>query len=129
MKYFVIICILLIELFARSNVAYKKAEIRHKSQINGGYSHNGKVKYQYIEGRIRTNSNHIDVASTKGQNSQRKIENNVYGNSVSVVGRSGYSNRYRDSSSVATVNLNTRKNKRVNKVETYINNVKIIKGR
>jgi hypothetical protein len=126
LKIISIISVSIIVLFARSNIAYKKAEIKHKSQINGGYSGNGQVKYQYIRGKVHVNSNKVNIAGTKGG---KNIENNIYGNSVSVVGRSGYSSRHRRETSVGEVDLKKRSNKNVKRVETYVDNVKIMKGR
>ena len=111
------------------NMSYLKIKIKHNSERNGGYSHNKKIKYQYITGKVNVYSNKINIAGTKGKNHNNKITNNTYVKGLRIYGRNGYSSRFSSESQVGTVNLKSRQNRNVQKVETYIDNVRIIKRR
>lgn len=125
----ILIILLCFSILEAENMNYTKAKIKNKSQVNGGYSQNGKVKYQYINGTVNVLSNKVNIASTKGQNKNRSIENNVYGKNLKVEGRNGYSSRHRREANIGVVDLESRNNRNVKKVETYIDNLKIRKSR
>lgn len=129
MKKTIFLILILFEIVYGENMYYKKAMIRHNSEKNGGYSQNGKIKYQYISGHVDVKSNRVDIASTRNNNKSHKITNNVYGNDIRMYGRSGYSKHFRQTSNIGTVHLNQRKNKRVQQVETYIDHLRIRKIR
>lgn len=116
-------------IISADNIHYLKSKIKHKSKINDGYSQNKKIKYQYISGKQDVYSNKINIAGIQNRNKNKKIINNTYGNNITVQGRNGFVSRYKNNSKIGTVDLNTKKNRKVEKVETYIDNLKIRKRR